>query len=201
MASALAALNATETAFLATILFLATAPPPPAGPPSPASDPQPAFLPPPDNYTGAPNDSLTGGTAVPTVVTGGGDDDGDDPLLMPAYDDFNDTLNCTNDYCVPTAEYYDIVLQHVYPLHYEWGLIAMHSLVFIVGLIGNALVCVAVYRNHSMRTVTNYFIVNLALADFMVILFCLPPTVLWDVTETWFMGTVGCKIVLYMQKG
>lgn len=50
-----------------------------------------------------------------------------------------------------------------------------------------------------MRTVTNIFIVNLAVADFFVILFCLPPTVVWDVTETWFMGNAMCKIVLYFQ--
>jgi len=50
-----------------------------------------------------------------------------------------------------------------------------------------------------MRTVTNYFIVNLAVADFLVILICLPPTVVWDVTETWFMGTIACKMVLYFQ--
>jgi formate/nitrite transporter FocA (FNT family) len=43
--------------------------------------------------------------------------------------------------------------------------------------IGNALVCLAVWSNHSMRTVTNIYIVNLAVADFFVILFCLPPTV------------------------
>lgn len=55
------------------------------------------------------------------------------------------------------------------------------------------------FRNRTMRTVTNYFIVNLAVADFLVILICLPPTVLWDVTETWFMGTLACKIVLYFQ--
>ena len=50
-----------------------------------------------------------------------------------------------------------------------------------------------------MRTVTNYFIVNLALADFMVCLICLPPTVIGDVTETWYMGNVMCKIVQYLQ--
>lgn len=55
------------------------------------------------------------------------------------------------------------------------------------------------FRNRTMRTVTNYFIVNLAVADFLVILICLPPTVLWDVTETWFMGTLACKLVLYFQ--
>lgn len=65
--------------------------------------------------------------------------------------------------------------------------------------VGNALVCIAVYTNHSMRTVTNIFIVNLAVADFFVILFCLPPTVVWDVTETWFMGKAMCKVVSYFQ--
>ncbi|XP_055591099.1 orexin receptor type 2-like [Uranotaenia lowii] len=65
--------------------------------------------------------------------------------------------------------------------------------------VGNALVCIAVYTNHTMRTVTNIFIVNLAVADFFVILFCLPPTVVWDVTETWFMGKAMCKVVIYFQ--
>ncbi|EDS41230.1 conserved hypothetical protein [Culex quinquefasciatus] len=67
------------------------------------------------------------------------------------------------------------------------------------GNVGNALVCIAVYTNHTMRTVTNIFIVNLAVADFFVILFCLPPTVVWDVTETWFMGKAMCKVVIYFQ--
>ena len=50
-----------------------------------------------------------------------------------------------------------------------------------------------------MRTVTNYFIVNLAVADFFVILICLPPTVLDDITLTWYMGSYMCKIVKYFQ--
>lgn len=85
------------------------------------------------------------------------------------------------------------------PSGVQWVFIVAHTVAFIVGLIGNALVCLAVYRNHSMRTVTNYFIVNLAVADFMVILFCLPPTLVWDVTSTWFFGNVLCKTVLYFQ--
>ena len=113
-------------------------------------------------------------------------------------DDFNAT-NCTNDYCVPDAEYLDMMVDYMFPTTSEWVFIALHAVVFVAGLVGNALVCVAVYRNHTMRTVTNYFIVNLAVADFLVILLCLPPTVIWDVTETWFMGTALCKIVLYFQ--
>ncbi|XP_042904831.1 orexin receptor type 2-like [Parasteatoda tepidariorum] len=111
----------------------------------------------------------------------------------------NDSVACTNEYCVSDDEYMAMIEDYIYPTPAEWVLIALHVIVFIVGLVGNTLVCVSVYKNHTMRTVTNYFIVNLALADFMVILVCLPPTVLWDVTETWFFGSVTCKLVLYLQ--
>lgn len=101
--------------------------------------------------------------------------------------------------CMSDEDYLDRIEEYIFPMPYEWVLICLHILVFIVGLFGNALVCLSVYRNHSMRTVTNYFIVNLAVADFLVILICLPPTVLWDVTETWFFGSLMCKLVLYLQ--
>lgn len=91
------------------------------------------------------------------------------------------------------------ILEYIYPKTWTWALIFFHCIVFAVGLVGNCLVCVAVYRNRTMRTVTNYFIVNLAVADFLVILFCLPPSVVWDVTSTWWFGTVMCKTVLYLQ--
>ncbi|XP_038109359.1 orexin receptor type 2 isoform X2 [Culex quinquefasciatus] len=111
-------------------------------------------------------------------------------------------VTCVGDplYCNLTyEEYRQLLLDYIYPSTAEWILIASHTVVFIMGLVGNALVCIAVYTNHTMRTVTNIFIVNLAVADFFVILFCLPPTVVWDVTETWFMGKAMCKVVIYFQ--
>lgn len=113
--------------------------------------------------------------------------------------EYVNVTNCTNDYCIPDEDYIELMVQHIFPKFSYWVLIVMHSIVFVVGLIGNALVCMAVYRNHSMRTVTNYFIVNLAVADLLVLLICLPPSVLWDVTETWFFGLKLCKAVPYLQ--
>ncbi|XP_012286269.2 orexin receptor type 2 [Orussus abietinus] len=107
--------------------------------------------------------------------------------------------NCTNDYCIPDEDYFVLMEEHIFPDSYDWVFITLHSVVFVGGLVGNALVCLAVYRNHSMRTVTNYFIVNLAVADLLVILICLPPTVVWDVTKTWFLGLELCKAVPYLQ--
>ncbi|KZC09016.1 PREDICTED: orexin receptor type 1-like [Dufourea novaeangliae] len=112
--------------------------------------------------------------------------------------DYN-ARNCTNNYCISNEDYMDRMMNYIFPKFWDWVLIASHTMIFAVGLIGNALVCIAVYRNHTMRTVTNYFIVNLAVADFLVLLLCLPFTVLWDITETWFFGLTLCKAVPYLQ--
>ena len=55
-----------------------------------------------------------------------------------------------------------------------------YGLVFIVGLIGNVLVLVAVFSGgRSMRhSVTNIFLANLAVADLLVIIACLPFTLI-----------------------
>ncbi|BFZ16476.1 hypothetical protein BsWGS_19515 [Bradybaena similaris] len=111
----------------------------------------------------------------------------------------NATTPCWNEYCWDEPTYFDHLYQHIAPKDFEWVFIIPYFLTFIVGLVGNALVCWAVWRNHNMRTVTNVFIVNLAVGDFMVILVCLPPTLIQDVIETWFLGTWCCKAVLYLQ--
>jgi hypothetical protein len=43
------------------------------------------------------------------------------------------------------------------------------------------------------------FIMNLAAADLLVLVFCLPATVIQDVTKTWFFGLILCKFVNYVQ--
>lgn len=132
-------------------------------------------------------------------------DSSQDPTMEPNHSMTNNqtfdsnSTECRYHNCLDYYEYVDFIENYIKPLWYEWVFIAMHLLVFVVGILGNLLVCVSVYRNRSMRTVTNYFIVNLAAADCLVLLICLPPTVLWDVTETWFFGDVSCKLTIYFQ--
>lgn len=56
-----------------------------------------------------------------------------------------------------------------------------YSLVFLLGIVGNSLVVGVVYRNPTMHSVTNYFIVNLAIADILVVVFCLPVTLVSNI--------------------
>lgn len=56
-----------------------------------------------------------------------------------------------------------------------------YFVVFALGLIGNFFVVAVVFRSPRMRTVTNYFIVNLAVADILVVVFCLPATLMSNI--------------------
>ncbi|KAF0874408.1 NPFF1 protein, partial [Crocuta crocuta] len=54
--------------------------------------------------------------------------------------------------------------------------IVAYVLIFVLCMVGNALVCFTVLTNRHMRTVTNMFILNLAVSDLLVGIFCMPTT-------------------------
>lgn len=53
-----------------------------------------------------------------------------------------------------------------------------YLLIFAVCMVGNGVVCFIVLRSKNMRTVTNLFILNLAISDLLVGIFCMPTTLL-----------------------
>lgn len=56
-----------------------------------------------------------------------------------------------------------------------------YVIVAVVGVVSNGLVVTLVYKQPRMRTVTNYFLVNLAIADILVCVVVLPITLLQNV--------------------
>jgi len=70
--------------------------------------------------------------------------------------------------------------------------LALFSLVTIVG---NVLVIIAVTKEMYLRTVTNYFIVSLAIADLMVGGIVMPFSISLELTnQTWFYGGEWCDL-------
>jgi hypothetical protein len=63
-----------------------------------------------------------------------------------------------------------------------WGLVIVYTVfyafVFVLGLIGNVFVVLAVVLHPTLRSTTDYMISSLALADLLIIVFCLPTTLL-----------------------
>ncbi|GAA6216170.1 adenosine receptor A1-like [Lates japonicus] len=61
--------------------------------------------------------------------------------------------------------------------------IAMELIIAMLAITGNFLVCLAVTRNKKLRTVTNYFLLSLAVADILVGLVAIPCAVLTDLGQ------------------
>lgn len=71
-------------------------------------------------------------------------------------------------------------------------LILAYSTIILFGVTGNSLVIYVVYKFKNLRTVTNYFIVNLAVADLLVNMLCLPFTLVYTLYGEWTFGQVLC---------
>uniref|UniRef100_A0A915EEB9 G-protein coupled receptors family 1 profile domain-containing protein n=1 Tax=Ditylenchus dipsaci TaxID=166011 RepID=A0A915EEB9_9BILA len=78
-------------------------------------------------------------------------------------------------------------------------IIVAYSLVIFVGAVGNLLTIFAVLRSAHMRTVRNFFILNLALSDFFICTVTAPITLYTVLYMFWPFGTALCKIVGSLQ--
>nr|XP_030128021.3 neuropeptide FF receptor 2 [Taeniopygia guttata]XP_030128022.3 neuropeptide FF receptor 2 [Taeniopygia guttata]XP_041571982.1 neuropeptide FF receptor 2 [Taeniopygia guttata]XP_041571983.1 neuropeptide FF receptor 2 [Taeniopygia guttata]XP_041571984.1 neuropeptide FF receptor 2 [Taeniopygia guttata]XP_041571985.1 neuropeptide FF receptor 2 [Taeniopygia guttata] len=82
-------------------------------------------------------------------------------------------------------------------LHQPWVaavFITSYLLIFLLCMVGNGGVCCIVLWNKRMRTVTNLFILNLAVSDLLVGLFCMPTTLLDNIIAGWPFGSLVCKM-------
>ncbi|XP_011170316.1 allatostatin-A receptor isoform X2 [Solenopsis invicta] len=111
-------------------------------------------------------------------------------------------LNCSTQFTSLTDDV-EACRQH----EFEYELV--HSIVVVVvplffgiigilGLAGNSLVVLVVAANPGMRSTTNILIINLAVADLLFVIFCIPFTATDFVLPYWPFGNVWCKIVQYL---
>ena len=70
----------------------------------------------------------------------------------------------------------------------------MFCTIGLVGLVGNLLVIISVVASKKMRhSATNIFITNLAVADFIIMLFGVPEIVQFIINRGWLLGLTLCK--------
>ncbi|KFZ59562.1 Neuromedin-U receptor 2 [Antrostomus carolinensis] len=98
---------------------------------------------------------------------------------------FRKYLNSTEDYlallCGPRRSHLFLPMALVY------------TLIFVVGVVGNFLVCLVILKHRNMKTPTNYYLFSLAISDLLVLLFGMP----LEVYEMWsnypfLFGPIGC---------
>lgn len=106
----------------------------------------------------------------------------------------------------------DIIIEHkkkidrVFLPHVEAILIVSYAALMSWGLISNCLLCYIVTRQCARKTMTNngpsprnLYIVNLAVADVLLCVICMPFTLLSLLKRRWTLGQVMCKLVPIIQ--
>ncbi|KAL8191471.1 UNVERIFIED_CONTAM: hypothetical protein K2H54_073837 [Gekko kuhli] len=76
--------------------------------------------------------------------------------------------------------------------------ILLYLVIFLLSVVGNVLVVALLALNKRLRTITNSFLLSLAISDLMVALFCIPFTLIPNLMQTFVFGKVVCKTVAYL---
>ncbi|PAV56826.1 hypothetical protein WR25_09644 [Diploscapter pachys] len=110
--------------------------------------------------------------------------------LDPAHSGFNDTFSDESD-----------LYNNSLPLpffRHDTSIVIILSIsyltVFIFGILGNTFVVLAVLFHKQLRSTTDYLISSLAIADLLILLFCLPTTLVVNILTEWPLGSIFCKL-------
>lgn len=68
------------------------------------------------------------------------------------------------------------------------------SIIILISIVGNSLVCVAVFKVRQMRKIGNFYLVSLAIADLLVSLLVMTFALANDIMEEWVFGHSFCSV-------
>ncbi|XP_035671439.1 neuropeptide FF receptor 2-like [Branchiostoma floridae] len=77
--------------------------------------------------------------------------------------------------------------------------VVIYVVVFLLCIVGNLVVCYIIARTASLRDVTHSFILNLAVSDLLVGVFCIPFTLVGHIFTENYLGDVMCKLSPMLQ--
>lgn len=78
-------------------------------------------------------------------------------------------------------------------------IIVLYSVIFLLAVIGNLLVILTLIQSRRMRTITNLFLLNLAVSDLFLGVFCMPFTLVGMLLRDFIFGEIMCKLLPYLQ--
>ncbi|XP_022791915.1 neuropeptide FF receptor 1-like isoform X2 [Stylophora pistillata] len=86
-------------------------------------------------------------------------------------------------------------------LKLQIGMTFAYVIIFIVSLVGNALMIYVIHKTPRLRTTTNLLVANMAVADLLITFFAMPSSVMYlYLQHLWLSGVIGditCKVVQY----
>ena len=82
----------------------------------------------------------------------------------------------------------------------RYVIVLFMSVIFIAALIGNIVVIVVLGRDQALHSISNFYLLNLSVADLLVAIFFIGVTTMdLYVTEVWVFGDFLCRFVSFIQ--
>ncbi|XP_075158964.1 uncharacterized protein LOC142232135 [Haematobia irritans] len=78
-------------------------------------------------------------------------------------------------------------------------LILCYSIILLFAIVGNLLVIIILAQNRRMRTITNVFLLNLAISDILLGVLCMPVTLVGTLLRNFIFGEYFCKLIQFSQ--
>lgn len=72
--------------------------------------------------------------------------------------------------------------------------VIMYVVIFVLALAGNSLVIYIIVKKRTIQTATDIFICSLAVSDLLITFFCIPFTLLQNISSEWFGGELWTYI-------
>lgn len=89
--------------------------------------------------------------------------------------------------------------QRLYSDAFKWTVIITYSFILVIGIMGNALTCMVVFIHKSMRRSIHCYMLNLAIADIIILLLFVPSqSVLVYNHLEWSMGKSACSFFTFV---
>jgi cholecystokinin A receptor len=86
-----------------------------------------------------------------------------------------------------------------HPTVENYVMICAFCIIFCLSVVGNSIVVVVILQQKSMRSITNLYLLNLALSDLLLSVVCMPPTLVSSLVYCWVFGDLLCKLLAYLQ--
>ena len=67
------------------------------------------------------------------------------------------------------------------------------GIIFVLSSFGNLLVCLAFYKNRRLRSITNFYVLSLAVADLTVAIFAFPSVIVASGLRKWPFSDRSCQ--------
>ncbi|XP_030381925.1 cholecystokinin receptor type A [Scaptodrosophila lebanonensis] len=77
--------------------------------------------------------------------------------------------------------------------------IPCYSIILLCAVVGNLLVVLTLVQNRRMRTITNVFLLNLAISDILLGVLCMPVTLVGTLLRHFIFGEFLCKLIQFAQ--